>query len=149
MWNMNENGFIIGTANRSNISAHAGWWPPKTTHDGTRELIIIIETCGANRYCFHWWLFSRVLHTIKVGILRLQMKSMSISPIVRKVWIWFIYTSIIQLTVPSSKRLHNKQNRSGLAEKIWCTHLADWSCWVPPWWPPFPLQPSLLWVCIR
>ena len=29
--------------------AHAGWQPPRTTHDGTRELITVIEACGAKQ----------------------------------------------------------------------------------------------------
>ena len=49
MWNMDEKGFTLGIANRSKVIARAGRRPPKTTHDGTRELIIIIGTCGANR----------------------------------------------------------------------------------------------------
>ena len=46
MWNMDEKGFTLSTANRSKVIARAGRQLPKTTHDGTRELITIIETCG-------------------------------------------------------------------------------------------------------
>ena len=47
MWNMDEKGFILGTASGAKVIAHAGRRPPRTTHDGTRELITVIETCGA------------------------------------------------------------------------------------------------------
>ena len=43
MWNMDEKGFILGTANRAKVIARAGRRPPRTTHDGTRELITVIE----------------------------------------------------------------------------------------------------------
>ena len=46
---MDEKGFTLGTANRSKVIAHAGWQPPKTTHDGTREPTTTIETCGAKQ----------------------------------------------------------------------------------------------------
>ena len=49
MWNMDEKGFILGTANWAKVIARAGRRPPRTTHDGTRELITVIETCGAKR----------------------------------------------------------------------------------------------------
>ena len=47
MWNMDEKGFILGKANRAKVMAHVGRQPPRTTHDGTHELITIIEVCGA------------------------------------------------------------------------------------------------------
>ena len=46
---MDEKGFTLNTANRSKVIAHAGWRPPKTIHDGTREQITIIKTCGAKQ----------------------------------------------------------------------------------------------------
>jgi hypothetical protein len=49
IWNMDEKGFTLGLANRAKVVARAGRRPPRTTHDGTRELITVIETCGANR----------------------------------------------------------------------------------------------------
>ena len=49
VWSMDEKGFTLGTANRSKVIARAGQRPPKTTHDGTLELITIIETCGAKQ----------------------------------------------------------------------------------------------------
>ena len=49
MWNMDEKGFILGKANRAKVMACAGRLPPRTTHDGTRELITVIEACGAKQ----------------------------------------------------------------------------------------------------
>ena len=49
MWNMDEKGFILGKANRAKVVARAGRLPPRTTHDGTRELITVIEACGAKQ----------------------------------------------------------------------------------------------------
>ena len=49
MWNMDEKGFILGTASGAKVIARAGRWPPRTTHDGMRELITVIVTCGAKR----------------------------------------------------------------------------------------------------
>ena len=49
MRNMDEKGLTLDTANRSKVITCTGRRPPKTTHDGTRELITIIETCGAKR----------------------------------------------------------------------------------------------------
>ena len=49
MWNVDEKGFTLSTANRSKVIACTGRRPPKTTHDGTRELITIIGTCGAKQ----------------------------------------------------------------------------------------------------
>ena len=49
MWNMDEKGFILGKANRAKVMARAGRQPPRTTHDGTRELITAIEACGAKQ----------------------------------------------------------------------------------------------------
>ena len=47
MWNMNEEGFILGIADRAKVIARAGRRSPGTTHDGTRELITVIEAYGA------------------------------------------------------------------------------------------------------
>ena len=47
MWNMDENGSTLGTANRAGVIARAGRRPPRATHDGTCELISVIECCGA------------------------------------------------------------------------------------------------------
>ena len=47
MWNMDEKGFILGIANRAKLIARTGRCPPRATHDGTRELITVIECCGA------------------------------------------------------------------------------------------------------
>ena len=49
MWNMDEEGFILGKANRAKVMARAGRQPPRTTQDGTRELITVIEACGAKQ----------------------------------------------------------------------------------------------------
>ena len=49
MWNMDEKGFILDTANRAKVIARAGRRAPRTTHDVTRELITVIETCGAKQ----------------------------------------------------------------------------------------------------
>ena len=49
MWNMDEKGFILGKANRAKVMVRAGRLPPRTTHDGTRELITVIEACGAKQ----------------------------------------------------------------------------------------------------
>ena len=35
MWNMDEKGFILGTASGAKVIARAGRRPPRTTHDGT------------------------------------------------------------------------------------------------------------------
>ena len=37
---MDEKGFILGTANRAMVTANAGRRPPRTTHDGARELVM-------------------------------------------------------------------------------------------------------------
>ena len=49
MWNMDKKGFILGKANRAKVMARAGRLPPRTTHDGTQELITVIEACGAKQ----------------------------------------------------------------------------------------------------
>ena len=46
---MDEKGFILGKANRAKVMAHAGRQLPRTTHDGTQELITVIEACGAKQ----------------------------------------------------------------------------------------------------
>ena len=46
MWNMDKKGFILGKANRAKVMVRAGRLLPRTTHNGTRELITIIEACG-------------------------------------------------------------------------------------------------------
>ena len=43
MWNMDEKGSTLGTANRAKVVAHAGGRPPRATYDGTRELITVIK----------------------------------------------------------------------------------------------------------
>ena len=49
MWNIDEKGFILGKANRAKVMVRAGRLPPRTTHDGTLELITVIEACGAKQ----------------------------------------------------------------------------------------------------
>ena len=49
MWNMDEKGFILGKANRAKVMARAGRLPPRTTHNGTWELITVIKACGAKQ----------------------------------------------------------------------------------------------------
>ena len=44
---MDEKGFILGTADRAKVIACAGRRPLRTTHDGTRELLTVIEAYGA------------------------------------------------------------------------------------------------------
>ena len=44
---MDEKGFTLGTANKAELMGYAGRQLPKTTHDGTRELITVIEVYGA------------------------------------------------------------------------------------------------------
>ena len=44
---MDEKRFILGTADRAKVIACAGRWSPRTTHDGTRELITVIKVYGA------------------------------------------------------------------------------------------------------
>ena len=49
MWNMDEKGFTLGTANKAKVMARAGRRPPRTTHDGTRELVTVVEAHGEKR----------------------------------------------------------------------------------------------------
>ena len=49
MWNMDEKGLTLGTANKAKVMTRAGWQPPRTSHDGTRKQITVIEACGAKR----------------------------------------------------------------------------------------------------
>ena len=47
MWNMDEKGFTIGTANRAKVTACADSRLPRAIHNGTRDLITVTECCGA------------------------------------------------------------------------------------------------------
>ena len=46
---MDEKGFTLSTANKAKAMTRAGRRPPRTTHDGTWELITVIEARGAKR----------------------------------------------------------------------------------------------------
>ena len=49
MWNIDEKGFILSKVNRAKVMVRAGRQPTRTTHDGTRELITVIEACRAKQ----------------------------------------------------------------------------------------------------
>ena len=44
---MDEKGSTLGTANKAKVMTCAGRRPPRTTHNGTRKLVAVIEACGA------------------------------------------------------------------------------------------------------
>ena len=46
---MDEKCFILGKANRAKVMVRLGRLPLRTTHDRTRELITVIEACGAKQ----------------------------------------------------------------------------------------------------
>ena len=88
MWNMDEKGFTLGTANRAKTIARAGRHPPQAIHDGTHELITVNESvnecCGARLKCWSRWLSSRVLPTIMAGIQRLPRIHLTTFPTVQR-----------------------------------------------------------------
>lgn len=49
IWDMDEKGFTLGTTNRAKVIARTSrrLLAPRATHDGTGELITVIECCGA------------------------------------------------------------------------------------------------------
>ena len=84
---MDEKGFTLGTTKKVKVMARASRRPPRAAHDGIRELVTVIEACGAKRVMLPVMVvFKGTAHyKLKTGIPRLQMKSTRISPIVQKV----------------------------------------------------------------
>jgi len=49
IFNMDEKVFIIGRSARAKVICRAGRRPPRTTYDGTRKMLTVIECCCANQ----------------------------------------------------------------------------------------------------
>ena len=48
IFNMDEKGFLMGIASRAKVLCHRGRKNPRVTHEGTREMVTVVETiCAA------------------------------------------------------------------------------------------------------